>query len=214
MGASRSSISHPLDETLEGTEYKAMDGSAIDNYQGVDVSLDEQKLTTTEERFNETVLELRNIENLELYNAALKEYKDAVNDCIEKLKTGRQKETISSLNTTSSCVGGPSLALDGSKAEESCVRLLQMTVDKQSELIKELCHILRKLAGSESCKAKGRVSSLERKMETLLEQVAQLSSERFCEGRCAKHGKTEKCFCRGFSQPHRCCGRLGNVCEC
>ena len=63
-----------------------------------------------------------------------------------------------------------------------------------------------------------KLSSFEVKVDLIVNLVSSWiqhpSSDRRCRGFCTKHVRTDKCLCHGLKEPHRCCGRIGGVCDC
>lgn len=101
------------------------------------------------------------------------------------------------------------------------IQELHQALDKQGEEIKELDTQLRELR----VECREYFSSLEEKLTCFEEKVDFVinlvsswvqhpSRDRRCRGFCTKHVRTDKCLCRGLKEPHRCCGRIGGVCDC
>lgn len=92
---------------------------------------------------------------------------------------------------------------------------------KQGEEIKELDTHLKHLR--EECREhftslEEKLTSFEEKVDLVINLVSSWvhnpSRDRRCRGFCTKHVRTDKCLCRGLKEPHRCCGRIGGICDC
>ncbi|KAJ7381993.1 hypothetical protein OS493_037818 [Desmophyllum pertusum] len=101
------------------------------------------------------------------------------------------------------------------------IRELHDALDRQGEEIKDLGTKLQDLRGE----VREYFSSLEQKLSCFEEKVDLVinlvsswahhpSRDRRCRGFCSKHVRTDKCLCRGLKEPHRCCGRIGGICDC
>lgn len=97
----------------------------------------------------------------------------------------------------------------------------QSALEKQDEEIRELNTHLRELR--EECREyfsslEEKLSCFEGKVDLVINLVSSWthhpSMDRRCQGFCTKHVRTEKCLCRGLKEPHRCCGRIGGICDC
>ena len=102
-----------------------------------------------------------------------------------------------------------------------CIQNLQSALEKQDEEIRELNTHLRELR--EECREyfsslEEKLSCFEGKVDLVINLVSSWtqhpSMDRRCQGFCTKHVRTEKCLCRGLKEPHRCCGRIGGICDC
>ena len=139
---------------------------------------------------------------------ALDEYNRVTNECVGLLKN-IYKEEVNLKSETSHCDVGFGV---NEQERQKCAQLLLTSIERQSDLIRE-AHFYVCNMQLPSDTLTERIQNLEKRVQSLTDRVEQLSNL-FCKGRCGKHGKTPKCFCRGFSQSHRCCGRLGGICEC
>lgn len=101
------------------------------------------------------------------------------------------------------------------------IQNLQSALEEQEEEIRELNTQLRELR--EECREyfsrlEEKLSCFEEKVDLVLNLVSSWthhpSMDRRCRGFCTKHVRTEKCLCRGLKEPHRCCGRIGGICDC
>ena len=115
-----------------------------------------------------------------------------------------------------------------------CVSELRRIVEVQAELIENLQTKRRNAMLSErrsfsSPELGGEIRSyfvdlkssfevFENKLDFISEKIIwladRLKRDRRCRGYCTKHVRTKKCLCRGFEDPHRCCGRHGGICDC
>lgn len=112
--------------------------------------------------------------------------------------------------------------------QENVIKALRRIIHKQAEMIQKLDRDvleMRQNAGLLcSCQRNVQLETddmltyINCKIDLLTEQVLfiakKVSNDRRCRGYCVKHVRTKKCLCRGFEQTHRCCGRVGSLCDC
>lgn len=105
--------------------------------------------------------------------------------------------------------------------QDDYIQELHQALDRQEQEIKELDSNLKDLR--EECREyftnlEEKLTSFEEKVDLVINLVSSWvnhsSGDRRCRGMCTKHVRTEKCFCRGLREPHRCCGRIGGICDC
>lgn len=101
------------------------------------------------------------------------------------------------------------------------IRQLLDSLDRQEQEIKDLDTKLRSLRGEVReyfSNLEEKLSCFEEKVDLVINLVSSWvqhpASDRRCRGFCTKHVRTDKCLCRGLKEPHRCCGRIGGVCDC
>lgn len=102
------------------------------------------------------------------------------------------------------------------------IQQLHEALCKQEEEIKNLDFQLKELR--EECRhyftsLEEKLMSFEEKVDLVIKLVSSWvkhpgGGDRRCRGFCTKHVRTEKCLCRGLREPHRCCGRIGGICDC
>lgn len=101
------------------------------------------------------------------------------------------------------------------------IRELHDALDRQEQEIKDLDSNIQQLRGEvreyfSSLDLK--LSCFEEKADLVINLVSSWANHpkiyRRCRGFCTKHVRTDKCLCRGLKEPHRCCGRIGGVCDC
>lgn len=101
------------------------------------------------------------------------------------------------------------------------IRELHDALDRQEQEIKDLDTKLRELRGEVReyfSNLEEKLSCFEEKVDLVINLVSSWvhhpANDRRCRGFCSKHVRTEKCLCRGLKEPHRCCGRIGGICDC
>ena len=105
--------------------------------------------------------------------------------------------------------------------QDGHIQVLHKALDRQEQEIKELDSHLKDLR--EECREyftslEEKLTGFEEKVDLVINLVSSWvnhpSQDRRCQGMCTKHVRTEKCFCRGLREPHRCCGQIGGICDC
>lgn len=98
---------------------------------------------------------------------------------------------------------------------------LHESLDRQETEIRDLNTKLRDLRGEVReyfTNLEQKLSCFEEKVDLVINLVSSWvqhpAIDRRCRGFCSKHVRTDKCLCRGLKEPHRCCGRIGGVCDC
>lgn len=101
------------------------------------------------------------------------------------------------------------------------IRELHDALNRQEQEIKDLDTKLRDLRGEVReyfSNLEQKLSCFEEKVDLVINLVSSWvhhpAQDRRCRGFCSKHVRTDKCFCRGLKEPHRCCGRIGGICDC
>ncbi|XP_032243108.2 uncharacterized protein LOC116621194 [Nematostella vectensis] len=119
--------------------------------------------------------------------------------------------------------------IDGMEGAENTILALRQIIERQSKIIEQLDHELRLKRQGYLDSVKGphgdevlddhmMLTYINTKLDILTEHVLfiarRVTTDRRCRGLCVKHVRTRKCLCQGFDRPHRCCGKIGGICDC
>ena len=138
-------------------------------------------------------------------------------------------ETGESTSTTVPCCRCCGLAVNHDTTHHDCVTELRHVLEKQTDEMRHMesklqdmslspYALLRRDFRRQFSALRRTLACFDEKLDSILRMVSTMRNnpnrDRRCRGYCSKHVRTDKCLCRGLKEPHRCCGRIGGVCDC